>query len=867
MGHGGGAAAHEVDRPALRRRLDEALTRPLTLVVAPAGSGKSVLLSQWAGAHPELSWVWLDIDPADDDPVRFCQRLLGGLADVDPELGELATLVPMHAGGLGTPLIEALGGQLLAFPETVIVLDDLHRLHNAVLLADLGRLVEFLPSQVHLVLSSRVDLPVAWSRHRLRLDMAELRQADLALDDADSGRMLERITGRRLDPDSVSALVQRTEGWAAGLQLAGMTLRDQADTHGFVTQFSGNDRLVADYLSEEVLDAQPEQRRRLLLGISVLDEMCAELVSRLTGEAGAQLILEELERASMFLVPLDTRRQWYRFHHLFRELLRFRLRAEEPGTEAILLGKAAEWHLSRGEVGKAVDYLVAAEDWKGALGVIKARGSEVFERGQMATVTRWIGAIPETERTEGHEINLLLAFLIGTEGQIVASDDILRRVAADPGSTTGEQACALAFRSAMVQSRTDVDASVELATQALDTLARLDGDPVPNVLNLSDRESLEAMATMSGGRAHFLAGRFDAARDWIGRGLEMPGATYSIWRIHGLGSLGLVEALCGRIDRAEALAAESLAIARQAGRLSHPAPADAYLTTALVALERGEPRRAALPLHEASVRYLANRRTQTAWLCQLATAMRHASEGQIDEAMSATLAARNDLTAPPPPVVAGRLVALRCRLLRSRGMPGEALTVPGADPAPIREIAFEHAMAALTLGRSDVAAKVLGAAPPPDPELEPLPAAAHSLARAWLADADGSVDDVDHHLGHAVGVIEGHGLVEVVVRAGPTVVRLVSHFPGASDRLRAAVGERARQVIAPAAANVLVEPLTDRELEILAFLPSRYTNAELAEHCYVSVNTIKTHMAHIYRKLDAPNRNAAIIRARELDLL
>ena len=352
------APARAVDRAPLRRRLDEALVRPLTLIVAPAGAGKSVLLAQWAATHPELAFVWLEVGVDDDDPVRFAQRLLFGLGGINPDFADLADLTSLHGGGLGTPLLEALEAQLGDLPEVVIVLDDLHHLSNSVLIADLGRLANLLPPNIHLVLSTRTDLPIAWSRHRVRDELTEIRQSDLALDDTDSAVLLERITGRSLGPDRVATLVARTEGWAAGLQLAGMTLRLFDDPDEFITQFSGDDRLIADYLSEEVLLAQPGDRRELLLRVSVLDTMTAELVTLLTGEPSPQLVLEQLERESMFLVPLDTRRVWFRFHHLFQDMLRFKLRAEKPELEAKLLKLAATWHLERGDLSLGLEYLL-----------------------------------------------------------------------------------------------------------------------------------------------------------------------------------------------------------------------------------------------------------------------------------------------------------------------------------------------------------------------------------------------------------------------------------------------------------------------------------------------------------------------------
>ncbi len=461
------APAYAVDRAALRRRLDEALVRPLTLIVAPAGAGKSVLLAQWASTHPELKFVWLEVDAGDDDPVRFSQRLLSGLAAVDPDFDDLSVLTSWHGGGLGAPMLEALEAQMPDLPDVVIILDDLHRLSNSVLISDLGRLANIIPPNIHLVLSTRNDLPLAWSRHRVSEHLTEIRQSDLALDDIDSAALLEHISGRELGMDRVSALVARTEGWAAGLQLAGMTLRLYDDTDEFITQFSGDDRLIADYLSEEVLQAQPYDRRELLLRVSVLDTMCADLVSFLTDESSSQLVLEELERDSMFLVPLDTRREWFRFHHLFRDMLRFKLRAERPDVEVRMLNQAATWHLQRGDVSSGIEYLLRARNWSHALEVVMARGSEVFERGEMATVIRWISEVPQSARAGRTDVNLLLGMLMGLEGQAAGAEDILGRVATHASSSAGERVCALVFLAAMVQWRPRPEVSIDMAVHAL----------------------------------------------------------------------------------------------------------------------------------------------------------------------------------------------------------------------------------------------------------------------------------------------------------------------------------------------------------------------------------------------------------------
>ncbi len=858
--------AYAVDRPLLRRRLDQGLGRPLTLIVAPAGSGKSVLLAQWAATRPDLAFVWLQLEPADDDAGRFAQRLLRGLAAISPAFAELAPLAAMSSRGLGGPLIEQVEPLPIELSDIVLVLDDLHHLSNPELVADLARFLEALAPQVHLILSTRIDPPLAWNSYRLHRNVTEIRQSDLAFSHADSAELLERITGRPIGADGVTALLGRTEGWAAGLQLAGVTLRTHADSDDFIVRFSGDDRLVADYLSEEVLSAQPEPRRALLLRSAVLDQMSAPLVEYVTGVPGAQLMLEELERESMFLVPLDSRREWFRFHHLFRDLLHFRLRAEDPTAEPDLLRLAAAWYLDRGEVVPAVEYLLRAEEWDRAVEVIFSRGSEIFEQGQMTTVIRWIRQLPESILATRWDVTLLLGALLVPEGQAVAAEDTLRRITAAPEAPYGTRVCAQSLLAALVQWRSRPETSITTATRAIQMLQDLDGAPVPSLLGLTDPESLETLVTVSGGRAHFLAGHFAAARDWLERALVTAGAGYSIWRISALGSLALLDAWGGSIADAEMHAAEALGVARDGGVLAHPAVADAYLAMAFAALERGEPHRAAPSLHAGLLRAESNRRTQLLWVGRLGSVELEAAEGHPDRAMATLVAAANDIGSPPPPVVAERLLALRCRLLREAGMPEQALLAVDGVGQPSPLVAGELASALLALGHADRAKKLLdGLAAPVGPPL-PLVELDRLLLQAWLLDVEGTADIAQAPLADAMLLAERHGLVDKCVRAGPEVLRLIA---ASADHpaLRQAVLERARAVRGGPAGAALSDPLTDRELEVLSYLPGRPTNTELAERCYVSINTIKSHIAHIYRKLDVDSRNAAVARARELGLL
>jgi LuxR family transcriptional regulator, maltose regulon positive regulatory protein len=858
--------AHVVDRPALRRKLDAVVDHSIALIVAPAGAGKSVLLGQWAEARPELQFVWLEIVPTDDDPVRFRRRLLNGLAEVDPAFVDLSPLTSLHGEGLGDAFLDDLAVQMTELPEVIIVLEDLHHLSNAALIADLARLSELLPRNVHLVLSSRADLPISWSRQRMRVDVMEIRQADLAFDATDSAQLLERMTGQKFSVDSVTALVNRTEGWAAGLQLAGMTLRLHEDPDDFVRQFSGTDRLIADYLSEEVLQAQSRERRHLLLQMSVPDEMSADLIGSLTRTPNVQGILEELERESMFLVPLDSSREWYRFHHLFRDLLRFRLRAEDPELESLLLHRTAEWQLDHGKTDLAIECLMSARDWDAALNLINARGSEVFERGEMATAIRWLSNIPEFVRADQHQVNLLLGLLLGTEGQAAAAEDVTRRVRVHPSATRGEAACAQVFLASLTQFRANHEMSIEMAEEALVMLDDLgENEPMPAVMNLGDVDSLRTMALVSGGRSHFLAGNLGEARTWLTSGLASTGAAYSIWRISGLGSLALVEAWSGNTERAESFGNEALAIAQSLGILGHPATADAYLAITLAALERGEPRRAALSLHEGARRAEANRRTQLAWVAHLGLALLRAAEGELDE--SAAVLSGPHPAGPPPPIVDERLRALEVHLLRVRGYLAEASRVSERGYLDSEILRFERVALSLSVGQLDIARKLMDAVPSHAGPDNPAADLRAELQLAWMANAEGSTDTAERHLLQALEIGGRHSLVAIFVQAGPAIVQLVAGLSGVRTAFRENILHRARELYAPPPGEELVDPLTDRELEILSYLPSRFTNSEMAQRCYVSVNTIKTHMTHIYRKLDVANRNGAIRRAQEIGLL
>ena len=843
--------AHTVDRPALRARLDRALGAPLTLVVAPAGSGKTVLLAQWAASRTDLAFVWVDVERADDDPIGFARKLLGRLSTLEPTATELGPLLTV-GGGLGQPLMESVRAVLAEHPGAVLVFDDLHSLTNRSIIDDLWWLADHLPPSAHMVFSSRGDLRLALSRHRLRYALLELRGAELAFDDDVAAEVLRRIAGVSAARATLASVMHTTEGWAAGVQLTAISMRHQDDPDLFTQRLAGTDRLISDYLSEEVLSAQSAERRDLLLRLSAFDRMSPALVESVLGVGDAAALFDELERDSMFLVAIDGQHEWFRFHHLFRDLLRYRLRARYPEDEVRIVTAAADWFLEHGDVSSAIECLLHARSWDRAIEMILQRGREVYEHGQAASVAQWLAKIPESERTARPEADALYAIVLGMSGQAALGEDLLRALTARAGLDRGIALIAQAYIAARVQFRPQVAVSIEAARESLRLLHESADVTPPDIIGVTQRPLLETLTLVSLGRAHLLAGDVAEARRVLRLSVHSPGGQYSVYRVHLLGSLALAEAWSGRLRIAEQLADEALLLARDVHLLLHPAPADAYLALSLVAIHRGRPQAASFARHEGEVRAASNRRTQLMWIAYLHGVLAGEMPSPSKEPGSSA-----------PPIVREVLDAAAYRAQRVAGHGGTALS----GPRSWSPVLVECVSQALADRRVADARTMLDAAAFVPREDLPLATVEHGVLTAWLAHGEGRAAEARRHLTQALELAEEHGIVSAFVWAGAEVIKLVETLPAPPTPFRRELLACAREQLRPLSDDTLGEPLTGRERELLAYLPTRLTNAELAAQFFVSVNTIKTHMAHIYRKLDAVNRTAAVERATELGML
>lgn len=843
---------HAVDRADLLARLDAGVDAPLSLVVAPAGSGKSVLLTQWALSRREDRVGWIDLTPADEDAVVFSRRLVAEICSLHPALSSFEAPMVTPDGGLGDAFLESLAAAFIDVGgRFILIFDDLHRVSNPQLLSDLWRLVDLVPPNVHIVFSSRIDFRLGWSRHRLQYGLVELRQAELAFDVDRAAELLEQITRRPVDPTTAATVVDHTEGWAAGIQLSGLSLRFRRPGAEVADVLMATDRLATDYLSEEVLDSQSAQRRRTLLRLSVLEEVNPALAEAVAGIDDGSEFLRDLEAESMFIVAVAGKPGHYRFHQLFRDVLRHRLMATDPGAESDLLAAAADWHERQGDTATAIEYLLAAKRWDRAMDIILSIGREAYERGETGTVARWLAMVPVDVRSARVAAELLYGIVEGFSGRAAKTEEVLRKVLLDADLPIGPQLVARSFLAACVQFRPHAERYLEEGKRMLALADRAADVTPPDLLQLTNAEFLTTLAMASIGRAHFYLGGGNEARVWLRRALESVGGAYGPFRVHILGSLALADAWQGKLTRAGEFADEALELARELSLLTHPAPADAYLARSLIAVQRGEPASGAFALHEGTVRAAANGRTQLVWVA-------HAISRLVDS--DGVNDADPGPDVPAPPLVRDALAAITHRELRRSGRPVHPGT---AGSGSLR--GFEAVAGMLADGNLRDARAQLDGLIGHD-TLSPVAQVDLGILQAWLAALEGRQVESRRFLLAAIDAAASEKLVHPFIRAGKPVIDLVRALPGPPSGFRRLILDR-YQPARPPSPDDSYEPLTARELELLGYLPSRLTNADLAARCFVSVNTIKTHMAHIYRKLGATGRDAAIIRARELGLL
>jgi LuxR family transcriptional regulator, maltose regulon positive regulatory protein len=571
-----------IPRASLQSRLQASVQGKLCLLDAPAGFGKTTLLTQWRAAVGAARVAWVSLDEGDNDPTRFWIYVIEALRTVDPGVGT-AAIQALHQAS-ADPYRAVLPGLLneldVAGLQLVLVLDDYHLITNPVCHQTLGFFLEHLPAGVHVVLATRVDPPLALARMRARGELAELRVADLQFTDEETAALLNGAMGLALAAEDVERLAERTEGWAAGLVLAGLSLRGRDDPSGFVASFHGDHRHVTDYLGAEVLGRQSEDIRTFLLRTSVLERLSGPLCDAVLDTQGSAQLLAKLKRSNLFLLSLDDHRQWYRYHQLFADLLRLELTAREPGLLPVLHRRAAAWHQAAGDVDQAIHHATAAGHYAQAAGLIAQHWLGRWRQGQGATVARWLDGLPEQAIMANPPVAYVAAWVRGCSG---ASKQQTQRwlAAADDDGYEGAlpDGVSLAFAAALTRASLpfdDVGDSVRAARRALELA---DPAPAPSWW----------MASAALGQALYLAGESAETRPQLEELVRQVAAAAQPYAV--VIALAVLSLTTGdRTDggAAMALARRAAATAEAQGLGAAPLCAIAYLALGRALTHQGE---------------------------------------------------------------------------------------------------------------------------------------------------------------------------------------------------------------------------------------------------------------------------------------
>ncbi len=593
--------ASTVRRPRLDRTLDRIPPAGIGLVVAPAGSGKSVLLGQWLrpSASPACH---VQLTPAHDDPVVLARALTSAIASVASDFDPgIADSVATSGSDLGMVFVSRLLVGLEELDgELVIVLDDVHRLANTAVWADLDQLIERLPDNVRLVLSARWDPPVRLQALQLLSRAVEIRASDLAFNSDEAPDLIERVSGRQLTNAQTDALVARTDGWGAGLQLAAISLQRIDDVDAFIDGFTGSNKLVADYLTEEVMDDLEPDVRRFLLHTSVLEWLSSDLCNAVTGEADADAMLDLLARRSLFLVQPEHHGERLRYHHLFADLLRDRLRAAEPDAEPRLRRRAAAHLLGHGELADGIEQLLAAGDGSQVVRVIIERGQGFFEREENLTVARWLttAQAQNVDMPVALDINLLAAQLAGHDTG--AAVETYRRLRRRTDLDVGETAAAAALYTCLVLNDLPACEVRRAADEASELLQN--ADVVTDFLGIGGRDSVEFLAASMRAMAQLHEGDLAESARAFEAALDMPAAQYRLWRVFALGALPSRSPSPGEVRRREPMLRLRLAFAEANSIANHHGLAYSHFALARVSLDERDRYATTYHLHETETR-------------------------------------------------------------------------------------------------------------------------------------------------------------------------------------------------------------------------------------------------------------------------
>jgi LuxR family transcriptional regulator, maltose regulon positive regulatory protein len=891
-------------RHQLFARLSEGLVRKLTLLAAPAGSGKTTLLSAWAAAA-DLPTAWLSLDPDDGEPVRFLSYFLAALQTVRPDLGRtiVAALQSPQPPSVETLLADLLNA-LAALPERLIlVLDDYHVIDSDQVDRALAFLIAHLPPQLHLVIATREDPALPLAQLRARDQLTELRVSELRFSHTEADALLSQTEGLSLSADVVAVLASRTEGWAAGLHLAALSLRGHQDAAGFVHSFSGSQRFVLDYLLEEVLQQQPTLLQQFLLRTSVLDRLCGPLCDALlaTPVGTGQATLEAIERANLFLLPLDDQRCWYRYHHLFGELLQQRLPQEasmDAGAIATLHLRASGWYEAQGLMLEALHHAAAAVDPARLAALAERTWTQMDSSFQAAAWCRWVGQLPEEVLRVRPVLCTQYAWALMDTGQTEASEAWLRHAerslstAHSPESASHDEMASIVVvanellpslpariataRAYLAQSRGDFVAAQQYAATARNLSA--------------ETELLHAQATVLAGVSHWATGALEAAYSafaaWVEQTRTAGNLAFALASGFYLAEIRLAQ---GQLREAARLYRQFLNLVPADHEALRTAAPHLHLGLAVIAHEQGDAQAATLHLRISKEHGEQAALIDWPFRWRLAQARIEESSGNWEAALDLLDAAERRYVANPVPDLRP-VVALKARVhVRQGNLLAATAWVAACGVTATDALSYRREFEHMTLAR------VLIAHYRREHVASDLHDVLDLLTRLFAAAQAGgrigsqieilllqslaheALDDLGQAripLQRALALAEPEGYVRLFADEGAPLARLLEREREAGggmqtylQRLQAAFATQLTAPPASLALHAAAEPLTAREREVLRLIAEGLSNQELAARLHLSPQTVKVHTRNIYSKLGVASRTQAVARGRDLGFL
>jgi len=854
-------------RQRLLEALDAGIDRPLTLLSAPPGSGKTALLGTWlASAGAPTSVAWLSLDAGDGERRRFWQAVLQALsrAGGGDAVTTLAAHPPIRIERLVSALTDALEGHR---GPLVLVLDDFHEVGDVVH-ADLDQLLHRPPPALRLVIATRADPPLRLGRLRMQGELGEIRAPQLALTLAESGEMLEAV-GVWLEDRDVRRLWDHTEGWVGAMRLAALALRDHPDQSSFVADFAGDDRAISDYLLTEVMSSLSVENRTFLLRTSVAEMLNGDLADTLTDRADGHTRLGELSRGGALLAPLDRRGDWYRYHALFRELLVAELRSEAPELIPGLHRRAASWFADHGEEARGLVHAVEAEAWDLAARLAGERWVDLLVRGEVGALQPLVERLPVESAEQDPELALAVASALLDRGDQAEAEQML------VNAETAAQ---------RVPPERHERFAVSVAALRMN-LARLDGDlgsAVERGRSLLHEGKLEtrsvdpglrALALVQLGIAELWAGDAEEAERHLERGRGAAAEAGQHWLVlMAIAHLALLGATTNDYARSARLAGDAIALAEAQGwDRTWPAGA-AYLALAAAEFlwDRSDDAVQTLEQCRAALGGTQERPLRAGLALVRSVALDR--QGALDSALAVLEAGVEELGDWPLMPSWRNQFAVREAVIRAAlGEREQAARLVGGSDGKPASLAAAVVLGQLRLaeGKAEAARELL--APwRSDLEQTRTPSSVQgwvvdALARDVLADHAGAAASLEQALERA----EPSGVRWALLDFGRPLQPLLTRQLRRGTAHRALVGEllEALDGRSRPTAPFAVEPLSPRERAVLRYLPTMMSNQEIASELFISVNTVKTHLKAIYRKLDVADRREAVRRARALELL